>query len=98
MEANELFEQLNNQAEPAAHRQVLVAHLRDQANTLRQQPDRTIDIAYSIAGIMATDYARSLNDNDPISEILTIAGELESNPTDAAQLKNELLTAADRLA
>lgn len=45
---------------------------------------------YNIASLMSTEYVRSLDEDDEINEILTIAGEMEV-PTDNSQDNLDLL-------
>lgn len=53
----------------------------------------TTEIAYNIAGLMATDYVKSLPGDDPLHPILTIAGELEIEAFNADILRDELIAA-----
>lgn len=69
----------------------LISFLRGEATKLRLHPERSIEIAYTITGLLATNFARALPENDPIDEILTIAGELEVNPENADELRDELI-------
>lgn len=78
-------------------RQNMVDFLQMQAAVLRDQPDDAPRIAYNIAGLMATDFARKLADNDPLSVVMTIAGELEIDPPDADSLRLELIQAIELL-
>lgn len=43
----------------------------------KAHPQHSRDIAYGIAGLLGTQFAAGLANNDPISEIMTLAGELE---------------------
>jgi len=72
-------------------RDLLVEALKDLASNLARNPKKDAEIAYYIAGLLATDYARTLKPGDPIDEILTIAGELEINPDNAIELRSELV-------
>ncbi len=46
---------------------------------------------------MATRYGRSLTPDNPINEIVTIAGELEINPKNADDLRRELISKIEKL-
>lgn len=85
-----LFDSLNNEAHNS--RVELLRYLTQAASDLRTSTDTTQQTAYNIAGLMATDFARSLPDDDPIEEIFTIAGELELMPQNHEQLRDELIT------
>ncbi|MFF0492841.1 hypothetical protein ACFYTQ_27740 [Nocardia sp. NPDC004068] len=65
--------------------------LKEQAVRLRDEPGQALQIAYEIAGLMATEFARTLGDDDPLDEVLTIAGELEVDPENADELYKELI-------
>lgn len=97
MKSNNNFESID--AAPTAHesRLRLVRVLKDAATELRSNPNDYAAIAYGIAGFFATDFVRQLSSDDPIDEILTIAGELEIKPTDAKELQQELLQKIDLL-
>ena len=47
-------------------------------------------VIYNIASLMSAEYIQSLDENDEINEILTIAGEMEV-PTDNSQDNLDLL-------
>lgn len=69
----------------------MVLYIENQIPALSGTIDQAINTAYSIAGLMATSYARNLEDDDPLNEILTVAGELEIGADDASELRDELL-------
>lgn len=75
----------------------MVQFIKEQAVRLRGDPDQAARIAYEIAGLMATEFAHTLDDSDPLDEILTIAGELEINPKNADELYEELIEKIDQL-
>lgn len=97
----QLFDKLNNPVlikdETQKLRLLLISVLKDFAYALERNPGSGTEIAYKIAGIMATEFARCLNENDTIDEILTIAGELEVNPQNADELREELIKKIDML-
>lgn len=86
---DDIFDAINN--DPHNARSRLIAYLKSQTSLLNTTDTKSIDCAYRIAGLAATDFARTLDPNDPIDEIFTIAGELEINPPDADELRKELL-------
>lgn len=92
------FQSLNKATSLETARQEFIDFLKTEAENLRTRPEDTIQIAYHIAGMLATNSARLIEQtNDPIGEILTIAGELEVNPPEASTLRDELLTKIDVL-
>lgn len=97
MNYDKLFIQLNTE-QSLKNRSAILSFLRYCNVELKTGKTHPEHIAYSIAGLMATDYARTLPEDDPISTILAIAGELEVNdPADKDELKNELITAIDSI-
>ena len=97
MPRNTQFDTIDAAPTPHESRQRLVQILKDEALRLRGNPDKYAEIAYTIAGYLATNFARHLSSDDPIDDILTIAGELEIKPTDAKELQQELLQKIDLL-
>lgn len=72
-------------------RSQVIDFLEKQLPTLSGDIELAVTAAYDIAGLMATKHARALSADDPIDEILTIAGELEINPENAEELRKELV-------
>lgn len=90
---NELFSELNEfkQTDADTLRIKFTLYLKNQLERLNSDVAEAVEVAYNIAGLAATDFARLLDSADPIDEILTIAGELEVNPKNAEVLRNELV-------
>lgn len=59
--------------------------------SLRSDEQSSPEIAYFIAGMLASSFARTLSEDDPLMEIMIIAGELEVSPNNAAELTKELV-------
>jgi hypothetical protein len=95
MNYNHLLDSLDTSDDK--NRITLISFLKEEVKKLQDQPDLAIEIAYSIAGLMATDFARKLPEDDPIDEILTIAGELEIKPDNYEALRNELVNKVNAL-
>ncbi len=76
---------------------IIAAFLDECGQALRGTPERARDISYAIAGLMSTPYAAALDDSHPVSEIMTIAGELETLPDNKSELLHELLSRIDDL-
>lgn len=55
----------------------LVAFLKNQTKYPVNGADECKLIAYTIAGLLSTEYAHTLNISDALDQILTLAGELE---------------------
>lgn len=92
---DDFFNEIDRNEDDA--RETLVRFLKSQLARLDNDTPDAIRAAYEIAGLIATDFARTLNASDPIDEILTIAGELEINPDNAAELREELIEKISRL-
>ena len=87
----DIFREINSSDTEHA-RLTLVAYLKDVVvEKLNKEPEQAANTAYKVAGLMATDFARSLEPSDPINEIFTIAGELEINPPETSELHRELV-------
>lgn len=95
MNFEHLFDSLNSKDD--TNRANVVSFLRYDAKRLQSQPELVYQIAYEIAGLMATEFARQLSTNDPIDEILIIAGELEVGPDNADDLRDELIQKIETL-
>lgn len=75
----QLFHRLNDITQSSAnvhHKAALKDLLKDLAKDLSLHPENCSKTAYKIAGLMATRYGHSLTPDNPIDEIVTIAGEL----------------------
>ena len=57
--------------------QALQNYLGQRLHNLPQSDAKRTKIAYEIAGLLSTSYARSLSEGSPYEEILTLAAELE---------------------
>jgi hypothetical protein len=62
---------------PEQQKPVLAVYLREQLIRRRSSPEESQEIAYEIAGLLSTELASSLDENDPYLEILLMAGQLE---------------------
>jgi len=91
MNYDTFFKSLNSEVSTGRNRRDTVNFLKQSAQTLIEKPISTPEIAYAITALLATDFIKSLDDNDPIHEVLTIAGELEINPDNADELRAELI-------
>lgn len=87
---SEIFEHLTHESDIAKSRQMVVSYMKSLLPLFETLSSDTYNAAYELAGLMATDYARRLNSDDPIDEILTIAGELEINPPNSESLAREI--------
>ncbi len=85
------FQSIDSTSSVNEARNLVVEYLAQGLRYLKSSPDKADEIAYQIAGLMATDFARSLDKNDPIDGILIIAGELESAHDNVESLREELI-------
>ncbi len=87
---NETPQELN-QGDSERARAQFILFLKNKLAPLNGDINDATGTAYEIAGLMSTDFAQSLNSSDPIDKILTIAGELEIHPSNAEELRAELI-------
>lgn len=98
MDINSIYEHLDIAPVQSAENTIVVkAFLKECAQDVREDSDHITDVAYKIAGLMSTAYAKSLSAADAISQIMTIAGELETTPDNKDDLLAELLKRIDNL-
>lgn len=75
---DKIFDFLNNeQIADTEKRSALIRYIQERAELYRNSMYRPEDIAYNLAGLMATEYFKKLNEDDPIEDVLTRAGDLE---------------------
>lgn len=77
MNIDKIYESLDRGFDINSKRAELMTYLKDSVNELPDNDDERREIAYNIAGLLSTDFARNLSENDILEEILTLAGELE---------------------
>ncbi len=78
-------------------RQNVIAFLKAHIDALRSDSDKSSEIAYVIAGHMATKFAQGLEEDDALIIVMTIAGELEVNPSNSDELRHHLIQAIEKL-
>lgn len=86
-----IYETLYNVTDAEKAHQDLIAYIKSEALRLLPLSKETYKTAYRFAGLMVTDYVRGLPDDDPVVDVLAIAGELEINPGNARELADELV-------
>jgi hypothetical protein len=77
MNIGTLHETLNSISDPHTARREIILYLKKIIEDLGGRNDMS-EIAYDIASLLSTDYARSLKHSDQLDVILTLAGELEA--------------------
>lgn len=90
-EIEKLFDQSHAPSDVEA-REIVTHFFKDIRLSLLNDGADPVHYAYKIAGLMGTNFAHRLSKDDPINEILVIAGELETNPLNAGALTQELMT------
>jgi len=98
MNIENLYNKLNSKENSSEKRHEIITFLKKIANNIPTAPAKRQDKAYEIAGLLSTDFARSLSAEDPIDNILTLAGELEVRDEQEAQKWEELLRLINSLA
>ena len=96
MKPRETFNTLE-QNDPSEARRHAVSFLNDTLLALKSGKQPASKIAYEIAGMLATRFARSLSEDDPLLEIMIIAGELEIEPNNTKELTEELVQKIEAL-
>lgn len=91
-----VYERIDHLADEQSRAEI-TSYLKALLPALSGDLERSTSAAYAIAGLMATEYARNLKNDDPIDEILTIAGELEIGPPNAQELRQELVSKIEAL-
>jgi len=77
---------LDQNNDPEITRSYFVDFLSGLLPDLESDQLSSSQIAYSIAGMLSSDFAQKLSDDDPLMEIMTIAGELEVAPENTPEL------------
>lgn len=93
----EIFQQLSTPYNAKQARSTIIGHITSQAALFEPLTSHSFTVAYNLAGLMATDYVRSLPSNDPVVEALSLAGELEIKPANAEALAKLLTEEIARL-
>ena len=86
----DIFKSLWGVQDPEKARLNLASHVKSQLPRFQSVSEDTFAAAYDLAGLMATDYVRSLPDDNPLLDILELAGELEIKPPDSQDLAHEI--------
>lgn len=84
MDIEKLYNSLDKESTLNTQRQELITYLKTVVNALPENEDIRRTIAYDVAGLLSTHFAKSLDSSDLLDQILTLAGELEvPNQNDA---------------
>jgi hypothetical protein len=97
MNIEKIYNLLNNEFEPSAKRVELISYLKRCIEPLPSDDDERRSIAYNIAGLLSTNFAESIHNDDPINEVLILAGELETPDENNAQKWEELIKLVNKL-
>ena len=77
MNTEHIYNILNTRHGEAEQRNKFGHFLREQITRREADPAHERQVAYDIAGMLSTQFAESLPEDDPYMEIMVIAGELE---------------------
>jgi len=91
------FNTLDHDKNPESMRRYFVEYLLKLLPNLKSNQQASPEIAYSIAGMLSSHFAQTLNNNDPLLEIMIIAGELETSPANSLELTEELIRKIESL-
>lgn len=89
MNTKTTYDFLDNNPDNNQNRLALINFLKDSLPLLKNDKDYYTAV-YNMAGMMSTKYVQSLSDDDIISQILGLAGELEA-PDDDSENKLKIL-------
>ena len=90
-ETNDIYTRISSEKDDLNARSTIVDFLKEEVKHL--DPDSF----YTIAGLLSTDFAQKLPNNDPLEEILTLAGELEVSSDQTAEKINLLTSLINKL-
>jgi len=82
MNIEKIYQFLDNKEPNNTNRDLLISYLKECSQSVPKDIENRKSLVYNIAGLLSTKYAMSLDENDPIDKILTLAGELETNDKD----------------
>jgi hypothetical protein len=82
MNIENLYNSLDSKLEPVTNRQELINFLKKNIDALPDSKSQRQTLVYNIAGLLSTKFAKSLDKDDSLDIILTLAGELEIHSDD----------------
>ena len=82
MDVDKVFETIEATKDATLQRQLTLNYLISCVELLKTDPEARQDIAYNIVGLSATEYAQSLDEEDPLFITFEFAGELETAEQD----------------
>lgn len=77
MDIEQLHKYLDVESYKSTQRGELIDYLKTAIKTLPESKSDRSNFAYNVAGLLSTNFAQSLDSNDSLDNILTMAGELE---------------------
>ena len=77
MDVDKVFDTVEATKEAGLQRQLILNYLHSNLELLKNDPEARQDIAFNITSLSATDYAQSLDEEDPLSITFEFASELE---------------------
>ena len=86
-----IYEKLYDVSDAGKARHEVIAFIKQEMRNFITLSEDTYKSAYALAGLMATDYVRSLPESDPIVDLLDTAGELEIAPPNSEDLRKDIL-------
>jgi len=83
MDIDKVYDTVQATKEPAIQRQLIISYILSYAKILEDDPEARQDIAYNVATLSSTDYAQSLEEDDPLDITLAFASEIEEAEEDS---------------
>ena len=78
MDVDKVYETVEATKESAVQRQLILNYLNSCVRLLETDPEARQDIAYNITSLSSTEYAQSLDEEDPLSIAFEFSTELET--------------------
>lgn len=97
MNIEKIYNFLDSEFDPNTKRVELVSYLKHCIESLPNNDNERQSIAYNIAGLLSTNFAESIHNNDPVNEVLILSGELETSDENNAEKWEELSKLIDKL-
>lgn len=77
MNKENIFDKLDSDAPESERRRLLYDYLINQLSRQKEKPEDSEVIAYEIAGLLSTTLATAMDEDDPLLQVLYMAGQLE---------------------
>jgi hypothetical protein len=83
MDIDKVYDAVEEAKDASTQRQLIINYCMSFVSLLESDPEARQDIAYNIATFESTEYAESLEEEDPLSVMLNFAGVMEDAEPDS---------------